>query len=97
MALLFILITNDINLINIKNLFEPKMERLLRWTYLLIQLKNNYEKKLSVKNFNLKKQLELTEHKNKLLSGNPDLDYLDTLYRTKLKFGKKNEVLIKLN
>ena len=59
--------------------------------------KNNYEKKLSVKNFNLKKQLELTEHKNKLLSGNPDLDYLDTLYRTKLKFGKKNEVLIKLN
>jgi cell division protein FtsB len=59
--------------------------------------KNNYEKKLSVKNFNLKKQLELIEHKNKLLSGNPDLDYLDTLYRTKLKFGKKNEVLIKLN
>jgi len=59
--------------------------------------KNNYEKKLSIKNLNLSKQLKLTEHKNILLSGNPDLDYLDTLYRAKLKFGKKNEVLIKLN
>jgi len=52
MALLFILITNDINLINIKNLFEPKMERLLRWTYLLIQLKNNYEKNTITINYN---------------------------------------------
>ena len=59
--------------------------------------KNNYEKKLSIKNFKLQKQLEVIEYKNKLLSGNPDLDYLDMLYRTKLKFGKKNEVLIKLN
>jgi cell division protein FtsB len=59
--------------------------------------KNNYEKKLSIKKINLSKQLKLIEHKNILLSGNPDLDYLDTLYRAKLKFGKKNEVLIKLN
>jgi cell division protein FtsB len=59
--------------------------------------KNTYEKKLFVKASELKKQLELTEHKNKLLAGNPDLDYLDTLYRAKLKFGKKNEILIKLN
>jgi|TARA_B110000967_G_C18570927_1_gene404819 cell division protein FtsB len=58
--------------------------------------KNNYEKILSVKTSELKKKLELLEHKNKLLSGTPDFDYLETLYRTKLKFGKKNEVLIKL-
>ncbi|MDB9796077.1 septation ring formation regulator EzrA [Pelagibacteraceae bacterium] len=59
--------------------------------------KSSHEKKLSTKNSKLKKQLLLTEHKNKLLSENLDLDYLDTLYRSKLKFGKKNEVLIKLN
>ena len=59
--------------------------------------KNSYEKKLFVKNSQLKQQLDLTEHKNKLLAGNPDLDYLDTLYRTKLRFGKKDEVLIILN
>ena len=59
--------------------------------------KNIYEKKLSMKNNELKEKLKLTEHKNQLLSENLDLDYLDILYRSKLKFGKKNEVLIKLN
>ena len=58
--------------------------------------KNTYEKKLSVKNLNLISKLESTEHKNKLLSKNIDLDYLDTLYRSKLKFGTKDEILIKL-
>ena len=58
--------------------------------------KNTYEKKLSVKNSNLISKLESTEHKNKLLSKNIDLDYLDTLYRSKLKFGTKDEILIKL-
>ena len=59
--------------------------------------KNNYEKKLFIKKVELKKELKSVEHKNKLLSGSPDFDYLDTLYRAKLKFGKKEEVLIKLN
>ena len=58
--------------------------------------KKNYEKKLSIKNSKLKKNLASTEHKNKLLSENLDFDYLETLYRTKLKFGKKNEILIRL-
>ena len=58
--------------------------------------KNNYEKKLSTKNIKLTKKLENVEYKNKLLSENVDLDYLDTLYRTKLKFGTKDEILIKL-
>ena len=57
--------------------------------------KNVYEKKLSIKNSDLKKILESTEHKNKLLSKNIDLDYLDTLYRSKLKFGTKDEILIR--
>ena len=58
--------------------------------------KNSYEKKLSIKSFELKKELQSTEHKNKLLSENIDLDYLDILYRTKIKFGTKGEILIKL-
>jgi cell division protein FtsB len=59
--------------------------------------KNSYEKNLSLINFELKKKLESVEHKNNLLSNNPNFDYLDTLYRAKLKFGKKDEVLIKLS
>ncbi len=58
--------------------------------------KNNYEKSLSIKNIKLKNQLETIEHKNKLLSKNINLDFLDTLYRSKLKFGTKDEILIKL-
>ncbi|MDC0449947.1 septation ring formation regulator EzrA [Pelagibacteraceae bacterium] len=58
--------------------------------------KNAYEKKLSIENLSLKKKLSSTEHKNKLLSKNINLDYLDILYRSKLKFGTKNEILIKL-
>jgi cell division protein FtsB len=59
--------------------------------------KNLQEKKLLIKDSNLRKNLRLIEHKNKLLSENLDSDYLETLYRTKFKFGTKNEVLIKLN
>ncbi len=58
--------------------------------------KNNYEKKLLIKKTKLKKNLVLTEYKNKLLSENINLDYLETLYRTKLMFGTKDEILIKL-
>ena len=58
--------------------------------------KNAYEKKLSIKNSVLKNNLESTEHKNKLLSKSIDLDYLDILHRSKLKFGTKDEILIKL-
>ena len=58
--------------------------------------KNAYEKKISIKNSDLRKKLESTEHKNKLLSESIDPDYLDTLYRAKLKFGTKDEILIRL-
>ena len=58
--------------------------------------KNSYEKRLFSKNSELISELEFFEHKNKLLSENVNLDYLDTLYRTKFKFGTKDEILIKL-
>ena len=58
--------------------------------------KKNLEKSLAQKEINLNQKLKEIEKKNKLLSENIDLDYLDTLYREKLKFGKKDEILIRL-
>ena len=57
--------------------------------------KKNLEEKLSKKDLRLSKELNEIE-KNKLLSEKIDLDYLDILYREKLKFGKKEEILIRL-
>ena len=60
-----------------------------------------YEKEKKQKNLIEKKKI-LTEKlnefkkKNKLLSTNLNLDYVETLYREKLKFGKKEEIIIKL-
>ena len=59
--------------------------------------KKNIEKKLIVKEKRLSKDLLNLEKKNQLLSDKIDLDYLDMLYREKLKLGKKDEILIKLN
>ncbi len=47
------------------------------------------EKKLS-------KKLNEYEKKNKLLSSNLNLDYVDMIYREKMKFGKKDEIIIRL-
>jgi cell division protein DivIC len=58
--------------------------------------KKAHEEELSIKKNKLEKKLVAIEYKNTLLSKNINLDYLDTLYRTKLKFGTKNEILIKL-
>ena len=45
----------------------------------------------------IKLDTELTDLKNKIrLITSNDLDYLDMLYREKLKYGKKEEILIKL-
>jgi len=40
--------------------------------------------------------LDILDHKNVLLSEKIDLDYLDMLYRENLKYGNKEEILIKL-
>jgi len=43
----------------------------------------------------LNKEIKELKHKIKLIKNN-DLDYLDMLYREKLKYGTKDEILIKL-
>ena len=46
---------------------------------------------LSEKEKKLSKELKLIEKKNRLLTENIDLDYLETLYRSKFMLGKKSE------
>ena len=45
---------------------------------------------------NLSKKLSELETINKLLSTNLNFDYVDMMYREKLKLGKKDELIIKL-
>ena len=59
--------------------------------------KNEIQKELNEKQIFLTQELEKTEHKNKLLTENLNFDFVDTLIRDKLKFGHKEEILIKLN
>ena len=59
-----------------------------------IEKKKTY-KKLVEKEGNLKEELENLKHKINLITSN-DLDYLDMLYREKLRYGVKDEILIKL-
>ena len=59
--------------------------------------KKEIQKELNKKQIFLTQELKKTEHKNKLLSDNLNFDFVDTLIRDKLKFGHKEEILIKLN
>ena len=56
--------------------------------------KNIYEE-LVYKEILLNNELKGLKNKIKLIKNN-DLDYLDMLYREKLKYGTKDEILIKL-
>ena len=58
--------------------------------------KEKKQKNLIEKKNMLSEKLNEFEKKNKLLSTNLNLDYVETLYREKLKFGKKEEITIKL-
>ncbi len=58
--------------------------------------KEKKQKNLIEKKNMLSKKLKEFEKKNKLLSTDLNLDYVETLYREKLKFGKKEEIIIKL-
>ena len=58
--------------------------------------KNNVHNLLIKKETKLLNKINLLDKKNTLLSKDIDLDYLDTVYREKLKFGKEDEILIKL-
>ncbi len=57
--------------------------------------KKNIYNELVQKELNLKSELNIMKHKIKLIN-NSDIDYLDILFREKMKFGTKNEILIKL-
>ena len=59
-----------------------------------IEKKKTYNE-LVEKESNLKEELKDLKHKINLITSN-DLDYLDMLYREKLRFGTKDEILIKL-
>ena len=58
--------------------------------------KEKKQKNLIEKKSILSEKLNEFEKKNKLLSTNLNFDYVETLYRDKLKFGKKEEIIIKL-
>tara|TARA_B100000131_G_scaffold277212_1_gene280870 strand:- start:463 stop:762 length:300 start_codon:yes stop_codon:yes gene_type:complete len=57
------------------------------------ELQEHFEKK----RISLTNQIIDIEAKNSLLSENLNFDFMDTLIREKLKFGNKEEILIKLN
>tara|TARA_B100000780_G_C20876697_1_gene348711 strand:- start:331 stop:624 length:294 start_codon:yes stop_codon:yes gene_type:complete len=57
--------------------------------------KKNVHHELTLKEAKINKELQDLKHKIKLISNN-DLDYLDMLYREKLRYGTKDEIIIKL-
>ena len=50
---------------------------------------------LIVEETKINEELKILRHKIKLISNN-DLDYLDMLYREKLRYGTKDEIIIRL-
>ena len=59
--------------------------------------KKDLENKLNEKKIVLKNEISEIENKNFLLSENLNFDFLDILIREKLKYGNKDEIIIKLN
>ena len=57
--------------------------------------KKKIHKELIQKKIFLNEELKDLKHKIRLITHN-DLDYLDMMYREKLKYGIKDEILIKL-
>ena len=59
--------------------------------------KENLLKDLHEQKVLLTQKAKIIENQNNLLSENLNFDFVDTLIREKLKFGNKDEILIKLN
>ena len=57
--------------------------------------KKKMHQDLTLKEDEITEELVDLKHKIKLISNN-DLDYLDLLYREKLRYGTKDEIIIKL-
>ena len=59
--------------------------------------KSELEKKLIKTKANLTEEIQILDNKNSLLSTNLNFDFVDILIRDKLKLGKKEEIIIKIN
>ena len=59
--------------------------------------KSELEKKLTETKIVLTEEIEILDKKNSLLSKNLNFDFVDILIRDKLKLGKKEEIIIKIN
>ena len=59
--------------------------------------KENLFKDLNEQQVFLSQKVKTIENQNNLLAENLNFDFVDTLIREKLKFGNKDEILIKLN
>ena len=57
--------------------------------------KKEFHQRLILKEVKINEELQDLKQKIKLISNN-DLDYLDMLYRDKLRYGTKDEIIIKL-
>ena len=59
--------------------------------------KSELEKKLIKTKAKLTEEIQIFDNKNSLLSTNLNFDFVDMLIRDKLKLGKKEEIIIKIN
>ena len=59
--------------------------------------KSELEKKLTKTKSVLTNEIQILDKKNSLLSENLNSDFVDILIRDKLKLGKKEEIIIKIN
>ena len=59
--------------------------------------KSELEKKLIKTKAKLNEEIQIFDNKNSLLSTNLNFDFVDILIRDKLKLGKKEEIIIKIN
>ena len=59
--------------------------------------KSELEKKLTKTKIVLTEEIQILDKKNSLLSENLNFDFVDILIRNKLKLGKKEEIIIKIN
>ena len=59
--------------------------------------KSELEKKLIKTKVKLTEEIQIFDNKNSLLSTNLNFDFVDILIRDKLKLGKKEEIIIKIN
>ena len=93
--------------------FKKKKNLILKYFFILVYSRKSFfsgdrglisyfekkenEKYLTNKKVYLKNKIDIIDHKNHLLSDSLDLDLVDILVRDKLKFGKSDEIIIKLN